>query len=107
MSDPNRERLLTAAEMLRPVLAELVFLGGGVTSLLVTDEGAGAPRTTLDVDTIAEISRMPHTLHLAIASGSSASPRTPAKDRRCVDGFKALRFSTSCPSMRRFSASPI
>lgn len=34
----------------------LVFVGGAVTSLLVTDEGAGLPRTTLDVDAIAEIS---------------------------------------------------
>ncbi len=32
-----------------------MFVGGAVTSLLVTDEGAGAPRTTLDVDAIAEI----------------------------------------------------
>jgi len=38
------------------MLGELVFVGGAVTSLLVTDEGAGLPRTTLDVDAIAEIS---------------------------------------------------
>lgn len=37
------------------MLRDLVFVGGAVTSLLVTDEGAGAPRTTLDVDAIAEI----------------------------------------------------
>jgi len=37
------------------MLGELVFVGGAVTSLLVTDEGAGAPRPTLDVDAIAEI----------------------------------------------------
>jgi predicted nucleotidyltransferase len=37
------------------MLSDLVFVGGTVTSLLVTDEGAGAPRTTLDVDAIAEI----------------------------------------------------
>ena len=30
-------------------------MGGAVTSLLVTEEGAGLPRTTLDVDAIAEI----------------------------------------------------
>ncbi len=41
--------------LLRPILGELVFVGGAVTSLLVTDEGAGLPRTTLDVDAIAEI----------------------------------------------------
>ena len=55
MPDPNRERLIAAVELLRPVLGELVFVGGSVTHLLVTDEGAGAPRTTLDVDTITEI----------------------------------------------------
>jgi hypothetical protein len=55
MSDPNRERLIAAVELLRQLLGELVFVGGAVTSLLVTDEGGGAPRTTLDVDTIAEI----------------------------------------------------
>jgi len=36
-------------------LEELVFVGGCVTGLLITDEAAGAPRSTLDVDAIAEI----------------------------------------------------
>lgn len=56
MSNPNLERLAAAAALLRPMLDDLVFIGGAVTSLLVTDEGAGLPRTTLDVDAIAEIS---------------------------------------------------
>jgi hypothetical protein len=34
---------------------ELVFIGGVVTGLLVTDPAAGEPRVTLDVDAIAEI----------------------------------------------------
>lgn len=34
-------------------------MGGAVTSLLVTDERAGSPRTTLDVDAIAEITSYP------------------------------------------------
>jgi hypothetical protein len=55
MSRANLEHLEAAAERLRPMLPELVFVGGVVTSLLVTDEGAGAARTTLDVDAIAEI----------------------------------------------------
>jgi hypothetical protein len=37
------------------LLDELVFVGGSVTGLLITDEGAAEPRTTLDVDAIAEI----------------------------------------------------
>ncbi len=55
MPRSNREQLIATAELLRPVLPDLVFVGGAVTSLLVTDEGAGAPRATLDVDAIAEI----------------------------------------------------
>lgn len=55
MPPSNIDRLIEAGELLRPVLDELVFVGGAVTSLLVTDEGAGHPRTTLDVDAIAEI----------------------------------------------------
>jgi len=55
MQHRNLERLFAAAGLLRPVLGDLVFVGGAVTSLLATDEGAGAPRATLDVDAIAEV----------------------------------------------------
>jgi len=55
MNDSNRDQLKTAAETLRPLLGELVFVGGCVTGLLITDEAAGDPRSTLDVDAIAEI----------------------------------------------------
>jgi len=55
MNDTNREQLIAAAELLRPVLGELVFVGGCVTGLLITDAAAGAPRSTLDVDAIIEI----------------------------------------------------
>ena len=55
MPNSNLEQLIATAELLRPMLRDLVFVGGAVTSLLVTDEGAGAPRTTIDVDAIAEI----------------------------------------------------
>jgi hypothetical protein len=36
-------------------LAELVFVGGCITGLLITDEAAGEPRGTIDVDAIADI----------------------------------------------------
>ena len=55
MNDSNRERLIAAARLLRPLLGELVFVGGAVTGLLITDEAAADPRTTFDVDAIAEI----------------------------------------------------
>jgi hypothetical protein len=41
--------------LLRGYLGELVFVGGSVTGLLITDEAAGDPRPTVDVDAIAEI----------------------------------------------------
>jgi hypothetical protein len=55
MNNPSLEQLIAAAELLRPLLGELVFVGGCVTTLLITDEAATAPRITLDVDAIAEI----------------------------------------------------
>jgi predicted nucleotidyltransferase len=45
-----------AAYLLRPMLDELVFVGGSVTGLLITDGAANEPRATFDVDAIAEIS---------------------------------------------------
>lgn len=55
MRHANLEKLITTAQFLRPLLDELVFVGGTVTGLLITDEAAGQPRTTYDVDAIAEI----------------------------------------------------
>lgn len=55
MPTSNLDRLITAARLLRPLLDELVFVGGSVAGLLITDEAAGELRPTLDVDAIAEI----------------------------------------------------
>src|ERR1035437_2265717 len=55
MRDTNRQLLLSAARLLRPLLEELVFVGGCVTGLLITDEAAPSVRATLDVDAITEI----------------------------------------------------
>jgi hypothetical protein len=55
MRDPNLDQLIATAAALRPLLPELVFVGGCVTGLLITDEAAGEPRGTIDVDAIAEI----------------------------------------------------
>jgi hypothetical protein len=55
MPDLNLEQLIQAAQFLRPLLGELVFVGGSVVGLLITDEAAGDPRATIDVDAIAEI----------------------------------------------------
>lgn len=55
MANQNLELLIVAAKLLRPVLDDLVFVGGCATGLLVTDEGAAEVRPTFDVDAIAEI----------------------------------------------------
>ena len=55
MSYPNLDLLERAAEKLRPLLPEIVFVGGCATGLLITDPGAAAVRGTYDVDVITEI----------------------------------------------------
>jgi len=55
MANQNLELLKIAARLLRPLLDELVFVGGCTTGLLITDEAAGDVRPTFDVDAIAEI----------------------------------------------------
>ena len=55
MHDLNRQQLIDAARLLRPLLGDLVFVGGAVTGLLITDPAAGDPRATIDIDAIAEI----------------------------------------------------
>jgi predicted nucleotidyltransferase len=55
MHSPNLALLRVAAIRLRPILEELVFVGGMVTSLLITDPAAAPARTTYDVDVIAAI----------------------------------------------------
>jgi hypothetical protein len=55
MNDRNRQYLIKTAKLLSPLLDELVFVGGAVTGLLITDSAAGEPRVTIDVDALAEI----------------------------------------------------
>jgi hypothetical protein len=47
--------LQEAAAKLRPLLREIVFVGGCAIGLLITDPGAAEVRRTYDVDVIAEI----------------------------------------------------
>lgn len=49
---PNRETLVQVANLLRPLLSEVVFVGGQVAELLVTDPAATGIRATDDVDVI-------------------------------------------------------
>jgi hypothetical protein len=56
MSKHNLDLLIEAARLLKPLLGELVFVGGSTTALLITDKAAADVRPTYDVDAIAEIS---------------------------------------------------
>ena len=55
MRDPNRALLEAAVRLLRPVLDDLVFLGGCATGLFLTDSAAAGLRPTKDVDAITKV----------------------------------------------------
>jgi len=55
MANPSLQLLTDAAKLLKPILGELVFVGGCATALLITDSAAADVRPTFDVDAIAEI----------------------------------------------------
>jgi hypothetical protein len=55
MANPNFQLLVDAAKLLKPILGELVFVGGCTTALPITDKAAADVRPTYDVDAIAEI----------------------------------------------------
>lgn len=48
----NEDLLLGIAERLRPVLSELVFVGGATVELYITDPASARPRPTTDVDVV-------------------------------------------------------
>ena len=52
-------QLYRTATLLRPVLDRIVFVGGVVRGLLVTDSAVEGPRATDDIDAIIEISTLP------------------------------------------------
>jgi predicted nucleotidyltransferase len=55
IESPNRDLLLRVANRLEPLLDELVFVGGQVTELHITDPIAEHVRPTDDVDVICEV----------------------------------------------------
>jgi hypothetical protein len=52
--DPNREYLLIVAYAIGDLRSEVVFVGGSVAGLLVTDRIADGIRATKDVDAVIE-----------------------------------------------------
>ena len=55
MADDGLLLLEDAAAKLEPLLGEVVFVGGSVLALLITDEAAAPVRSTLDVDVVAAV----------------------------------------------------
>src|SRR5215472_13036804 len=55
MANPNYLLLVEAARLLKPMLGELVFVGGCATGLLITDSAAAAAPPTYDVAPIPQI----------------------------------------------------
>lgn len=55
LSDPNREQLAKVARALGELSNEVVFVGGSIVGLLITDTAARFVRPTEDVDVIIEV----------------------------------------------------
>jgi hypothetical protein len=84
MNDSNLDQLKAAAEVLWPLLGELVFVGGCVTGLLITDEAASDPRSNLDVDAIAEITSYAEYTEFGLRLRALDSRRIHARTRLCA-----------------------
>jgi len=55
MRDSNRHLLTETARLLRPLFDEMVFVGGSIVGLLITDAAVPTVRATGDADVIVEI----------------------------------------------------
>src|ERR1700689_804250 len=106
MSKHNLDLLIEAARLLKPLLGELVFVGGSTTALLITDKAAADVRPTYDVDAIAEISSYAAYADFRNDSANVVSLRTLVKELRFAGGGRRRRFWTSCRSTRRSSDFP-
>jgi hypothetical protein len=62
--NPNYAQFVSAVTKLEPLLDQIVFIGGCVVGLLISDPSAPPVRATLDVDAIVEISSYPEFIAL-------------------------------------------
>ena len=93
---PNRDRLLRTARLLRPLLGELVFVGGQVAELLVTDAAAVRVRPTDDVDVVVPVTTrtgIPRPAAATHGVGIHAGPSRRAP-RSAACGRRMTCFST-------------
>lgn len=86
MKNPNLDLIRAAAERLRPLLKEMVFVGGCTTGLLITDQAAAPVRGTNDVDAIAEIASYADYVIFLSGFGRVDFRRIPAKVLLCAVG---------------------
>lgn len=94
MADPNLDLLIAAATVLEPLLAELVFVGGCTTGLLVTDPGLSQVRVTVDVDAIVEVTSYAGYAELSDRLRKLGSAKTKTQMRQSVAGSTAIYEST-------------
>jgi hypothetical protein len=92
MPNPNLELLVLAAERLRELLPEIVFVGGCATGLLIDDPAVAPVRATYDVDVIAEIGSY---AEYTVFSGRLRDRRILSRGRSC--NTPTFRFIPSYP----------
>lgn len=89
----NVALLELAADKLRTLLNEVVFVGGATLDLLITDQGAASTRTTVDVDVVVEVTSYPDYIVFSDrlrAAGFSEDDRANAPLCRFVQGDLTL-----------------
>ena len=102
MPKHNLELLTEAARLLKPLLNELVFVGGSTTTLLITDQAAAEVRPTYDVDAIAEITSYAAYADFSERLRKLGFPEDTTRERPFAVAARSRRFWTCCSSMRRF-----
>ena len=92
MSKHDLALLIDAASLLKPLLGELVFIGGSTTALLITDKAAADVRPTYDVDAIAEITSYAAYTDFRNYCANLVLLRTQVKEPRFAAGARKKRF---------------
>jgi hypothetical protein len=88
-ADPNRQMFEWVVKLLRPLLSDLVFVGGCTTGLLLTDSAAGGIRPTMRLSTLR---RTRDTRRFPSVFETSASRRTRQKAHRFAAGVLATKL---------------
>ncbi|MGC3999569.1 MAG: hypothetical protein QM767_19840 [Anaeromyxobacter sp.] len=94
---PNLDMLARAVVALGDLKDEVIFVGGAVVDLFVTDPAAPRPRFTQDVDVVVEVTTYAAWAQLGDRLRRLGfRGRTSAKARPCVAGCSRISSSTSC-----------